>query len=128
MDTSIVLTGILPTLRKYHLEMDNLTPKEIFCLMEALNRQLMGQAYELRILGIDELLVKHNSPLLEASKSFQVHLQVAPHEFVKMYNIAQALAGPMMAISANSPIVLGNDFGMKHGLHCSSNLGYEIHT
>ncbi len=109
MDTSIVLTGILPTLRKYHLEMDNLTPKKrYFALMEALNRQLMGQAYELRILGIDELLVKHNSPLLEASNtSFQVHLQVAPHEFVKMYNIAQALAGPMMAISANSPIVFG---------------------
>lgn len=27
MNTSIVLTGILPTLRKYHLEMENLTPK-----------------------------------------------------------------------------------------------------
>ncbi|MEZ4909552.1 MAG: CBS domain-containing protein [Saprospiraceae bacterium] len=109
MDTSIVLTGILPTLRKYHLDMANLTPKKrYFALMEALNRQLMGHAYELRILGIDELLVKHDSPLLEASNtSFQVHLQVAPYEFVKMYNIAQALAGPVMAISANSPIVFG---------------------
>lgn len=109
MDTSIVLTGILPTLRKYHLEMENLTPKKrYFALMEALNRQLIGQSYELRIVGIDELLVKHSSPLLEAcNTSFQVHLQVDPREFVKMYNIAQALAGPMMAISANSPVVFG---------------------
>jgi CBS domain-containing protein/gamma-glutamylcysteine synthetase len=109
MNTSIVLTGILPTLRKYHLEMENLTPKKrYFALMEALNKQLIGQSYELRIVGIDELLVKHSSPLLEASNtSFQVHLQIAPDDFVKMYNIAQALAGPMMAIAANSPIVFG---------------------
>ncbi|HRO72122.1 MAG TPA: CBS domain-containing protein, partial [Saprospiraceae bacterium] len=39
MNTSIVLTGILPTLRKYHLEMENLTPKKrYFALMEALNK------------------------------------------------------------------------------------------
>lgn len=109
MNSSILLTGILPTLRKYHLEMENLTPKKrYYALMEALNKQLIGQSYELRILGIDELLVKHSSPLLEAcNTSFQVHLQVAPDNFVKMYNIAQALAGPMMAISANSPIVFG---------------------
>lgn len=109
LDASLVLTGILPTLRKYHLEMENLTPKKrYFALMEALNNQLLGQAYELRILGIDELLVKHSSPLLEASNtSFQVHLQVAPNDFVKMYNIAQALAGPIMAVSANSAVVFG---------------------
>lgn len=109
MNASIVLTGILPTLRKYHLELENLTPKKrYFALMEALSQQLIGQSFELRILGIDELLVKHNSPLLEASNtSFQVHLQVAPDDFVKMYNIAQALAGPTMAISANSSVVFG---------------------
>lgn len=109
LDAQIVLTGILPTLRKYHLDMENLTPKKrYYALMEALHSQLIGHAFELRILGIDELLVKHDSPLLEASNtSFQVHLQVAPRDFVKYYNIAQALAGPMMAIAANSPIVFG---------------------
>jgi CBS domain-containing protein len=58
--------------------------------------------------GVDELLVKHDSPLLEAcNTSFQVHLQVTPKEFVKMYNIAQTLAAPVIAISANSPLVFG---------------------
>ena len=108
-DASIVLCGILPTLRKHDLEMYNLTPKErYFALMAAIQKHLLGTAFELRVEGIDELLVKHDSPLLEAcNTSFQVHLQVTPHEFVKMYNIAQALAGPTIALSANSPLVFG---------------------
>jgi len=109
LNAKLILTGILPTLRKYDLEMDNLTPKKrYYALMEALNSQLIGTAYELRLSGIDELLVKHDSPLLEAcNTSFQVHLQVSPADFVCMYNIAQALAAPVMAIAANSPIVFG---------------------
>ena len=109
LDTSLLLTGICPTLRKYHLNMENLTPKKrYYALMEAINKQLIGNAYELRILGIDELLVKHDSPLLEAcNTSFQVHLQIAPKDFVQYYNISLALAAPIMAVSANSPIVFG---------------------
>jgi CBS domain-containing protein len=109
LGAEIILTGILPTLRKYDLEMHNLTPKQrYFALMEAINKQLIGSAYELRLMGIDELLVKHNSPLLEAcNTSFQVHLQVPPKAFVQTYNIAQALTGPILAIAANSPIVFG---------------------
>jgi len=109
LNSNLVLTGILPTLRLFHLDMKNLTPKKrYFALMEAINKQLSGDSYELRVMGIDELLIKHDTPLLEAcNTSFQVHLQVSPVEFVKMYNIAQALAGPIMAIAANSPIVFG---------------------
>ncbi len=108
-DASIVLCGVLPTLRKHDLEMHNLTPVDrYYALMAAIQKNLLGTAFELRIEGVDELLVKHESPLLEAcNTSFQVHLQVAPREFVKMYNIAQALAGPTVAIAANSPLVFG---------------------
>jgi CBS domain-containing protein len=105
----LILTGILPTLRKFDLDMSNLTPKKRYkALMEAINSQLIGSAYELRLSGIDELLLKHQSPLLEAcNTSFQVHLQVKPSDFVKLYNITQALTGPIIAISANSPLVFG---------------------
>ena len=108
-NADILLTGILPTLRKWDLELHNLTPKKRYkALMDAINSQLVGNSYELRLVGIDELLVKHDSPLLEAcNTSFQVHLQVRPQDFVKMYNISQALAAPVMAIAANSPIVFG---------------------
>ncbi len=109
MNTKTILTGILPTLRKFDLEMHNLTPKpRYYALMESINRQLSKSAYELKLEGIDELHVKHSSPLLEAcNTSFQVHLQIAPKDFVKYYNIAQALAAPIMAIAANSPMVFG---------------------
>jgi CBS domain-containing protein/gamma-glutamylcysteine synthetase len=108
-DASIILCGILPTLRKHDLEMHNLTPKDrYFALMAAIQKHLLGTSFELRVEGIDELLVKHDSPLLEAcNTSFQVHLQVAPNDFVKMYNIAQTLAAPIIAIAANSPLVFG---------------------
>ena len=109
LDTNLLLTGILPTLQKFDLERKNLTPKKrYYALIDAINSQLIGQAFELRLMGIDEIQVKHDSPLLEAcNTSFQVHLQVNPQEFVPMYNIAQALTAPVMAIAANSPIVFG---------------------
>ena len=104
-----ILTGILPTLRKYDLELHNLTPRERYkILMDAIHEQLIGNSFELRLRGIDEILVKHDSPLLEAcNTSFQVHLQVRPNDFVHYYNIAQTLAAPVMAIASNSPIVFG---------------------
>lgn len=106
---SIILCGILPTLRMPDLDRHNLTPKDrYFALMSAIEKHLLGSSFELRVEGVDELLVKHDSPLLEAcNTSFQVHLQVAPKDFVKMYNIAQTLAAPITAISANSPLVFG---------------------
>lgn len=105
----ILLTGILPTLHKNDLESHNLTPRERYkLLVESLSAQLLGQAFELRIQGIDELLLRSHTPLLEAANtSFQVHLQVDPENFVPYYNIAQALTAPVLGISANSPIVFG---------------------
>ncbi|HJW30330.1 MAG TPA: CBS domain-containing protein, partial [Saprospiraceae bacterium] len=109
LGATIVLCGILPTLRKYDLEMSNLTPKQrYFALMEAINQQMTGGSYEVNLVGIDELLLKHDSPLIEAvNTSFQVHLQVSPAQFAHMYNLAQALSAPVMALAANSPIVFG---------------------
>lgn len=109
MDGDLVLTGILPTLRKFDLDSQNLTPKPRYrALIEAIRGQLIGPAFELRLMGIDEILVKHDTPLLEAcNTSFQIHLQVTPDDFVQMYNIAQTLTAPIMAIAANSPIVFG---------------------
>ncbi len=104
----VVLTGILPTLRKSDLELEHLTPKpRYFALMQAL-KNLRGSDYEVRLEGIDELSLRHDSPLLEAcNTSFQVHLQVSPKDFVPYYNNALAIAGPTMAMAANSPLLFG---------------------
>jgi CBS domain-containing protein/gamma-glutamylcysteine synthetase len=107
----VVLTGILPTLRKFDLDLSNLTPKPRYlALMESIKEHSLrgDEHFELRLDGIDELHIRHDSPLLEAcNTSFQVHLQVAPKDFVKMYNIAQMLLAPMISIAANSPLVFG---------------------
>jgi CBS domain-containing protein/gamma-glutamylcysteine synthetase len=111
MGAEVVLTGILPTLRKSDLDMANLTPKPRYlALMESIKEHSLrgDDHFELRLDGIDELHIRHDSPLLEAcNTSFQVHLQVAPKDFVKMYNIAQTLLAPIISIAANSPMVFG---------------------
>jgi CBS domain-containing protein len=108
-NAELILTGILATIRKHDLERHNLTPKVRYqLLIDAMSSQLLGQAFELRMRGIDELLVRHDTPLLEAcNTSFQVHLQVSPDDYAQFYNTALALTGPIIAIAANSPIVFG---------------------
>ncbi len=108
--TLVVLTGILPTLRKFDLSLSNLTPKPRYlALIEAIKAQLKSdKGFELRLEGIDELFIRHDSPLMEAcNTSYQVHLQVTPDTFAPLYNIAQAITAPILAISANSPLVFG---------------------
>ncbi|TAD98654.1 MAG: CBS domain-containing protein [Bacteroidetes bacterium] len=108
MDVKVVLTGILPTIRKFDINIDNLTPYErYFSLIEAINN-LRGKNYELRLEGQDELNVIVDSALIEAcNTSFQVHLQIKPDEFVNKYNIAQAVAAPVLAVATNSPLLFG---------------------
>ncbi len=109
MGAKVVLTGILPTLRKFDLDLENLTPNPRYhALMTSIHGQLIGNNFEINLNGIDELHIQHESPLLEAcNTSFQVHLQVAPAHFVELYNIAQTLTGPVIALAANSPLVFG---------------------
>ena len=105
---TILLAGILPTIRKADVEIANITPLDRYrALMDGL-AALRGEAFELRIAGIDELNLEQETAMLEAcNTSFQVHLQVSPADFVRKYNYAQALAGPTMAISVNSPLLFG---------------------
>ena len=108
LGANIVLSGILPTIRKADVEIANITPLDRYrALMDAL-RDLRGELFELRIEGIDEVNLRQESAMLEAcNTSFQVHLQVSPDDFARKYNYAQALAGPTMAIAVNSPMLFG---------------------
>lgn len=108
MDISPVITGILPTIRKFDVNLDNLTPNERYYSLIQIINDLRGPYYELRLEGLEELNVLADSALIEAcNTSFQVHLQTNPEDFVNKYNIAQAIAAPVMAISANSPMLFG---------------------
>ncbi|MEO1654070.1 MAG: CBS domain-containing protein, partial [Bacteroidota bacterium] len=108
MDLDFILTGILPTIRKFDIELENLTPLDrYYALIEAINR-LRGDSYELKIAGLDELNIKQDSALIEAcNTSFQVHLQVRPSEFVSKYNTALIIAAPVLAVASNAPLLFG---------------------
>ncbi len=104
----VVLTGILPSLNKSDLELANMTPNpRYFALNEAMTRQRGGD-YEFFLKGVDELHLHHDSIMVEAcNTSFQVHFQVAPHEFARLYNAAQAVTAPVVAAAANSALLFG---------------------
>ncbi len=103
---AVVLMGILPTMQKGDLGLDAMVPSARYMQLNKIVTALRGGKFEVAIKGLDELVLDHDSVMVEAcNSSFQVHLQVAPDEFARMYNLAQVLAGPLMAVSANSPIV-----------------------
>jgi len=110
----VALVGVLPTIRKSDLEIGNLTPLPRYrAICDAINK-LRGEEYDLRIQGTDELLMRFDTPLLEACNTgFQVHLQVNPDEFVHKYNLAQAITGPVLASAVNSPLLFGKRLWME---------------
>ena len=108
-EAEIILTGILPTIRKSDLGLRNMTPKpRYFALNDALKQQRGGGDYEFKIGGPDELIMKHDTWMLEACcTSFQAHLQVGAEEFANHYNAAQLATAPVLAAAANSPFLFG---------------------
>lgn len=109
LGAEVALTGILPTLSKSDVTLENITPRtRYYALNEAFAKARGGEPYKLRIQGSDELYTEHQSVMLEScNTSFQVHLQVEPDEFAAIYNIAQLVTAPVMAAAVNSPILFG---------------------
>lgn len=102
-----ILAGILPTIDKSDLGLDNMVPNPRYLMLSAAMKAARGEAFDFSIRGIDELYMSHDSVMVEAcNASFQVHYQLAePERFAHYYNLAQLLAGPVLAVSANSPVL-----------------------
>ena len=50
----------------------------------------------------DEITISHENVMLEAANtSFQIHFQVAPREFARLYNLAQVATAPVLAAAVN---------------------------
>lgn len=107
-DTKLMLTGILPSIKKEDLIFENMTPNPRYEMLNEIMLNQRGGDFDLNINGIDELITKHQNILFEAcNTSFQVHFQVDADQFVDTYNWAQAVAAPVLAVAANSPILMG---------------------
>lgn len=107
-DCGVVLTGILPTAEASDLTMDNVTPApRYYALNEAILRLRQGP-FDIRVKGFDELIMHAESVMFQScTTSFQVHFEVIPEEFARLYNVAQAVAAPVLAAATNSPLVFG---------------------
>ncbi|WP_397446579.1 CBS domain-containing protein [Polaribacter sp. R77954] len=109
-NNKLILTGILPTLRKKDLVFKNITPFKRYKTLNNVMKKIKGKDFKLYMQGVDELIVKHKSILFEAcNTSFQVHLQISPEEAIDKYNWSQAIAGPLLSIMTNSPLLLGKE-------------------
>ncbi|MFQ5583569.1 MAG: glutamate-cysteine ligase family protein [Calditrichia bacterium] len=108
LNGEIILVGILPTIRRQDLRIENLTPLRRYKLLGTIMRKLRGGPFEFRIEGMDELITRHDSIMFEGcNTSFQVHFQISPDKFVRCYNWALAIAAPVLAAATNSPVLLG---------------------
>lgn len=106
----VLLTGILPSIDLRAVDLDYLTPNPRYQALGEIVRRLRGQDFELNIKGVDELMLAHTNILLEAcNTSFQAHLQVNADDFVSLYNWAQAISGPVLAVCTNSPLLFGRE-------------------
>ena len=114
MNAEVVLTGILPTLRKSDLEPGNISPRQRYYALNEAMTELGRRDFEFRLRGADELIVRHDSVMLESCcTSFQVHYQADPEDFVNLYNTAQAITAPLLAAAVNSPLLFGRRLWME---------------
>lgn len=104
-----LMIGMPPTLIQDMLSLDTMTPSNRY---KALNEQVMkvrGKPTEIEIERREKLDLAQNHLMIEAAcTSLQTHLTVNPgEEEARMFNAAQIAAGPITAISANSPFLFG---------------------
>jgi len=109
-DAKLVLTGILPTIGKKEVGLDYLTPIPRYFALNEMLKTYKGGDFNLKIRGVDELFLKHDSVMFEAcNTSFQLHLQIPYYDFIQSYNWAQAIAGPVLSVCCNSPMLMGRE-------------------
>ncbi|MBS1696395.1 MAG: glutamate--cysteine ligase [Actinobacteria bacterium] len=105
----IVMIGILPTLMPEHLSGEWMSESTRY---QALNDSIFtarGEDIIIDIAGPERLCLESASIAPEsACTSMQLHLQVSPAQFADNWNAAQVLAGPQLALGANSPYFFGH--------------------
>lgn len=105
----IVTIGILPTLMPEHLAGDWMSDSVRYAALNDSIFSARGEDLLIDIDGPEPLQLRSASIAPEsACTSMQLHLQVSPEDFAANWNAAQLLAGPQLALGANSPYFLGH--------------------
>lgn len=106
-EAEVLLTGILPTLQLSDVTLDNMAPMPRYFALNKAMVELRGGKFHVNIKGIDELDITHDNVMLESCNTgFQIHFQVGPEEFARLYNQAQVVTAPVLAAGVFSPTML----------------------
>ncbi|HSE15511.1 MAG TPA: CBS domain-containing protein [Pyrinomonadaceae bacterium] len=107
-NADVLLSGILPTLQKSDLTLDNITPVPRYYQLNQGVLGMRGGPFSIHIKGLDELQLTHDNIMMEScNTSFQIHFQSSAEEFANHYNVAQAITAPVLAVAVNSPLLFG---------------------
>ena len=105
----IVMIGILPTLMPEHLTNGWMSESRRYVALNDSIFTARGEDIPINISGPEPLSWRTPSIAPEsACTSMQLHLQLAPEAFAANWNAAQVLAGPQLALGANSPYFFGH--------------------
>ena len=107
--SEIIMIGILPTLMPEHFRGDWMSANPRYAALERSDLRARREDLELDITGRRSSLQMFADTIApeSACTSVQLHLQVAPADFAATWNAAQTLAGPQLALGANSPFLFG---------------------
>jgi hypothetical protein len=106
----LVTIGILPTIMPEHFEGEWISDNTRYAALNDSIFEARGEDAYLDIEGPSgERLTAFSSSIgpESACTSMQLHLQVGADDFAAHWNAAQALAGPQLALGANSPFLFG---------------------
>jgi gamma-glutamyl:cysteine ligase YbdK (ATP-grasp superfamily) len=103
------LFGVLPSLNLQHLDPQQyMSDMYRYRLLDQRLMDMRQRPIQLDIRGADHLKVKKNDVMLEAlGTSLQIHYQVPFDEAVDSYHASLWASMAVLAVSANSPLVLG---------------------
>jgi gamma-glutamyl:cysteine ligase YbdK (ATP-grasp superfamily) len=105
----IVMIGILPTLMPDHLSTDWMSESTRYTALNESIFTARGEDIPIEISGPEPL--SWQAPTIapeSACTSTQLHLQLSPETFAANWNAAQVMAGPQLALAANSPYFFGH--------------------
>ncbi|GAB2672918.1 glutamate--cysteine ligase [Thalassiella azotivora] len=106
----IVMIGILPTVMPDTFAGAWMSESARYAALNDSIFSSRGEDLFIDIQGVERLATYSTTIAPEsACTSVQLHLQVSPSRFAPYWNAAQLLAGPQLAIGANSPYFFGRE-------------------
>jgi gamma-glutamyl:cysteine ligase YbdK (ATP-grasp superfamily) len=108
LDKHLVVVGILPTVMPEHTGPDAISSNPRYALLNEQVFALRNEDVHLRIEAEERIDAFFTTIMPEAAcTSTQLHLQVSPEEFPRIWNAAQCLASVQTGLAANSPYLFG---------------------